>query len=352
MAPSPTAPAHTGRRQWTVLAALVVAVVGGVLVCLAIGRYSVSVSHVAQILGSRVPWLGAHVPVTWTDSEERVVLLVRGPRVASALLIGACLAVSGAAMQAAFRNPLVNPQILGVSSGASFGGVLAIALGLSSTSLVSLALAGGMLVLVIVWAVSRRQGGSTLTVVLAGVIVGAFFSALVSVMTYLADPNTTLPAIVFWLLGSLASVTWRSAGIVAVTTLIGMGVIVPLRWRLNMLTLGDEEARSLGVPVVALRWTVLTATAVMVAGAVAVAGVVGWIGLVIPHAARLLVGSDHRALIPASALLGGLYLLVIDTIARNMTAGEIPLGALTALIGAPVFFLLLQTNRTRLWSGD
>ncbi|MBE3000418.1 iron ABC transporter permease [Nocardiopsis sp. HNM0947] len=334
------------------MAGLVVLTAAATVVCLAVGRYALDPADVVRILASRVHLLTDLVPQTWTDSDERVVVMVRGPRVASALLIGASLAVCGAAMQAAFRNPLVNPQILGVSHGASFGGVLAIAMGWSAVALVSAALAGGLAVLALVWALSRREGGGALTVVLAGVIIGAFFSALVSVVTYLADPYDTLPGIVFWLMGSLATSTWPTATVVAVTTLIGMLVVVPLRWRLNVLTLSDEEGRGLGVPVAALRWVVLGATALMVAGAVSVSGVIGWIGLVIPHLTRLIVGPDHRVLVPASALLGGVYLLVIDTLARTVTAGEVPLGALTALIGAPVFFLLLHTNRRRVWNGD
>lgn len=350
VAGAPFAPHRQRIRMVTV--GLVVGLVVIVVAALALGRLPISFVSVIQILLDQIPGLNALIPQGWTDAEERVVTLVRGPRVVEALLIGGSLAVCGAAMQAAFRNPLVSPQILGVSSGASLGGVVAIALGLSSAMLVSLALAGGMLVLLLVWAISRQSGGGALTVVLTGVIVGAFFSALVSVVTYLADPNESLPAIVFWLMGSLASSTWSSALVVGVTTTIGMLVLVPLRWRLNLLTLGDEEARSLGVNIGPLRWGVLTVTALMVAGAVAVSGVIGWIGLVIPHAARMLVGADYRVLIPTSALLGAGYLLVIDTMARTVTAGEIPLGALTALIGAPVFFLLLKTNKARLWAND
>lgn len=347
--PDATAASRTGSLA---LVALAAALVLAVIVCLALGRYAVPVAHVAQILAAQFPVLGDLIPVVWSDSDARVVTLVRGPRVAESVLIGAGLAVSGAAMQAAFRNPLVNPQILGVSAGASLGGVIAIALGLSSFFLVSSALAGGMVVLLLVWAISRKSGGGALTVVLTGVIVSAFFSALVSVVTYLSDPNQTLPAIVFWLMGSLAAATWSSAVVVVVTTAIGLLVVVPLRWRLNLLTLGDEESRSLGVNIGVLRWSVLVATAVMVAGAVSVSGVIGWIGLVIPHAARMLVGSNYRILIPASALMGAIYLLLIDTVARTATGGEIPLGALTALIGAPVFFLLMRANKTRLWSDD
>lgn len=340
------------RRDVLMIMMLVGVLIITIICCLALGRYIVSFGTVSQILLDRVPGLSMMIPETWSVTQERVVTLVRGPRVTEAVLIGACLAVCGTAMQAAFRNPLVNPQILGVSSGASFGGVVAIALGLSSALLVSLALAGGMIVLLLVWAISRTNGGAALTVVLTGVIVSAFFSALVSVVTYLADPYETLPSIVFWLMGSLASATWASVPVVAITTLLGMAVIVPLRWRLNLLTLGDEEAEGLGVRVVLLRWIVLVATAVMVASAVSVSGVIGWIGLVIPHAARLLVGADHRILVPASALMGATYLLVIDTVARTATAGEIPLGALTALIGAPVFFILLRSNQARMWSYD
>lgn len=336
-------------RNAIVFTGLLVLLVVSVVGCLAAGRYGVPVETVPQIVLSRVPGLGDLFPQVWTESEARVVLLVRGPRVAEALLIGAGLAVSGAAMQACFRNPLANPQILGVSSGASLGGVLAIAIGVSTVAMVSAAFAGGLLVLLLVWLISRKSGGGTMTVVLTGVILSAFFSALISVVTYMADTPEVLQSIVFWLMGSLASATWSMAAIVMVTTGIGLLVIVPLRWRLNLLTLGDEESQSLGVNTGVLRWTVFVATAVIVGGAVSVSGGIGWVGLVIPHAARLLIGSDHRLLIPASALLGASYLLIIDTLARTMSAGEIPLGALTALVGSPLFFALLNTNKGRLW---
>jgi iron complex transport system permease protein len=181
------------------------------------------------------------------------------------------------------------------------------------------------------------------------VVTGSFFSALVALVTYIADPNTTLPAIVFWLLGSVSTATFAKVAVALIPVLGGAAVVVALRWRINVLSLGDEDAAALGVRPRPLRWTVLVAVALIVAGAVAVSGAVSWVGLVIPHLARMWVGPDHRVLLPVSFLLGGAYIVLVDTIARTATAGEIPLGVLTALIGAPVFFLLLRQNREKVW---
>jgi iron complex transport system permease protein len=194
-----------------------------------------------------------------------------------------------------------------------------------------------------------RSGTPMLMVVLGGVVVGSFFSALVGLVTYFADPLTTLPAIVFWLLGSLATATFAKVAVAVAPILVGAAVLLLLRWRINVLSLGDEEATSLGLRPGRMRWVILLASALVVAGAVAVSGVVGWVGLVIPHLARIWVGPDHRVLLPVSFLVGAVYLVVIDTVARTASGGEIPLGVLTALIGAPVFFWLLRRNRDRIW---
>jgi iron complex transport system permease protein len=316
------------------------------LLALAVGRFSVPLDHVVQILAAQL----APVPVQASGTEQNVVLLVRLPRIVLALLVGGGLAIGGAALQAIFRNPLVSPEIIGVSAGASFGGALALLLGLGPFLLVGGSFACGLLALGALFLItSGRSGTPMLMIVLGGVVTGSFFSALVALVTYLADPNTTLPAIVFWLLGSVSSATTAKVAVALIPVLGGASVLLALRWRINVLSLGDEDATALGVRPRPLRWVVLVAVALIVAGAVAVSGAVSWVGLVIPHLARMWVGPDHRVLLPVSFLLGGAYIVLVDTIARTATAGEIPLGVLTALIGAPVFFLLLRRNREKVW---
>ena len=314
------------------------------LVALSLGRFSVPLVHVVKALASSVlPAQGV------SDSELTVIQLVRMPRVMLAVLVGGGLGVAGAALQATFRNPLVSPDIIGVSSGASLGGAIALLLGLGTVFLVGGAFVSGLVALALLFALTAGRVSSMLMVVLGGVVLGSFFAALVGLVQYFADPYSSLPAIVFWLLGSLATATWAKVGVAVVPILVGTVVVLLLRWRINVLSLGDDEASSLGLRPGRLRWAILLSCALIVAGAVAVSGVIGWVGLVIPHLARMWVGPDHRVLLPVSFLIGAIYLIVIDTVARTLTAGEIPLGVLTALVGAPVFFLLLRRNRDRIW---
>ncbi|MET3642076.1 iron complex transport system permease protein [Prescottella equi] len=328
--------------RFVVPVVLTVGIVAVGLISLSVGRYTVPVNEVARILINEVMSL----PRTWTDAESNVVLGVRLPRVLLGMLVGGGLALGGAALQAAFRNPLVSPQILGVSSGASFGGVLALMFGLGSTFLVGGAFLFGLAALGMVLLIGRsRSGGAILMIVLGGVVTSAFFSALVSFITYVADPYTTLPSIVFWLMGSLATADMAKVLVAAVPILAGSAVIIGLRWRINILSLGDDDAASLGVNPGRLRALLLTMVALMTAGAVAVSGVIGWVGLVVPHIARLWVGPDHRISMPTTFVLGAAYLTIIDTLSRTVSSGEIPLGILTAIIGAPVFVLLLRNSR-------
>lgn len=316
------------------------------LVALAVGRYNVPLWHVVQIL------VGQAVPISSeaTATEQNVVLLVRLPRVLLALLVGGGLAIGGAALQAIFHNPLVSPDIIGVSAGASFGGALAILLGLGTFALITSSFAFGLIALAMLFLITSGRGGTPLLmIVLGGVVTGSFFSALVALVTYTADPNTTLPAIVFWLLGSVATATFGKVAVALIPVVGGALVLLALRWRINVLSLGDDDATALGIRPRPLRWVVLVSVALIVAGAVAVSGAVSWVGLVVPHLARMWVGPDHRVLLPVSFLLGGAYIMLVDTVARTATAGEIPLGVLTALIGAPVFFVLLRRNRDRIW---
>ena len=316
---------------------------------LAAGRYGIPFSHVLAILMSHV----APLEVSWSMPEQRVVELVRLPRVLAACLAGAGLAIAGAALQGVFRNPLVGPQIIGVSSGAAFGGALAILLFGSAGITVAFAFAGGLLAIAVVYLMSRISGRApNLLLVLSGVVTSAFFSALISLIKYVADPDNKLPTIVYWLMGSFASIGWPDLAVLLGPVTLGGMLIYGLRFRINVLSLGEEEAQALGIPVERTRWLILAAVALISAAVVAVAGVVGWVGLVVPHFARMLVGPDHRALLPAAAAVGALYLVLIDNVARTATAAEIPLGIITAIIGAPVFAVLLRRIHAGGWRRD
>jgi len=343
---APSAGSRLIRGRMFPIVAMAVVLLGVSLLALSVGRFPVPLGGVVQTLAAHLfPVHSAAGQV-----EQNVVWLVRLPRVLVALLVGGGLGIAGAALQAIFRNPLVSPEIIGVSSGASFGGALVLLLGLGSVYLVAGAFVFGLVALAMLFAVTvGRTGTPMLMVVLGGVVIGSFFAALVALITYVADPYTTLPAIVFWLLGSVATSTYPKVLVAVVPILAGTVVLLLLRWRINVLSLGDEDAAALGVRPARMRSVVLVSTALIVAGAVAVSGVIGWVGLVTPHLARMWVGPDHRVLLPVSFLMGGAYLIVIDTLARTVTAGEIPLGVLTALIGAPVFFVLLRRNRDRIW---
>lgn len=321
-----------------------VSVAGLVLVCLlalCIGQFPVSGPRALAIIGNALVNPGA---LTGTI-EERIVLLVRLPRVVLAVLAGAGLAVCGCALQSVFRNPLVAPQILGVSPGAAFGGALAIMLGVSGIALLGLSFACGLAALAIVGWVARIDGRTEpITVLLGGLVVGALFSALVSLIQFVADPNGSLPAIVYWLMGSFASATWERVALAAPGLLLGTAVLFKLRFRLNLLSLGDKEARSLGAKPDRERWLVFVFVTVVVASSVAVSGVIGWIGLIVPQIARLLVGPDQRIALPVAGLAGAMFMVMTDTLARSMSAAEIPLGVLTAIAGAPVFAVLLRRH--------
>lgn len=278
---------------------------------------------------------------------QTVVLSIRLPRVVAALLVGAALAAAGASYQTLFRNPLVSPDILGVSAGAGLGAVLGIFLSLPVAAIQGMAFLGGLgaVAAVTVVATAVRNADQTLVLVLTGVVIGALAGAATSLLKVLADPYDQLPAITFWLLGSLASVTGEDVRPALPMVLLGLVPLVLLRWRINVLSLGDEEARALGVEAGRLRFVVIAAATLVTASVVALAGVVGWVGLVIPHIARMLVGPSFGVLLPISALLGAGYLLVVDTLARSIATAEVPLGILTAVIGAPFFIGLLARGR-------
>lgn len=319
------------------------------LVALAVGRYLVPPNEIVRLLAGQILPLRE----TWTQQERTVVLDVRLPRVLLSILIGAGLALTGAVMQGVFRNPLASAQILGVSSGASFGGVLVLLVGLGGITLVGGAFVGGVIALLLVLAIARAvPGAPLLMIILGGTVVGAMFQAMVSFITYIADPYSELPSIVFWLMGSLATAGYGKLAIAAVPILLPALVVLALRWRLNILSMGDEDAVALGLRPQRLRLLLLGCVAMITAAAVAVSGVIGWVGLVVPHLVRMMIGTDNRMVLPVSALLGAAYLTAIDTLSRVLSTAEIPIGILTAIIGAPFFVALLIRNRTRLWGSD
>ncbi|MCS2159245.1 iron ABC transporter permease [Scandinavium sp. H11S7] len=308
------------------------------LVSLCLGQYHLPICDVVTHL--------LH-PYTANDIAGQVVWTVRLPRVVMAFLCGAALGLSGATLQGVFRNPLVDPHIIGVTSGAAFGGTLAILLGLSPLLMMGSTFGFGLAALGLVYVIATLQGReSTLVLILSGIILSGFFAALVSLMQYLADTEEVLPNIVFWLLGSFATANWHKVILVAGPVLLAGTVLFALRWRINLLSLDAKDARALGVSVKPLRRGVLVSCALLVAAQVAVSGSIAWVGLVIPHLARLLVGADHRRLLPTAFWLGGGFMIVVDDLARTLTNAEIPIGIITALVGAPVFtFLLIYSQR-------
>lgn len=346
---------ETGRLQY-VAAGLVLPVLLALLLLtvsysVTIGRYEVGLIDVWVILFDNI--VPARDP-QWTALEESVVELVRLPRILAAMLIGAGLSVSGAALQGLLRNPLVDPGIIGVTSGAAFGGTLAILLAGGGYPVLVTAFCFGVASVLLVRFLATHKGRTSfLTLVLAGVVVSAFFQALISIIKLMADPNQKLPAITYWLMGSVASASYRDLLLIGLAVVPSTVVIYLLRYQINIMSLGEDKARTLGSPVVLVQWLVFICTAFISAGVVATSGIIGWVGLVIPHVARALVGAEHGRLIPASALMGAIYMILVDNVARTLTTAEIPIGIITALIGVPVFGLLLRRmQKTSGWSSD
>jgi iron complex transport system permease protein len=280
-------------------------------------------------------------------AAETVIFQIRGPRIIAAIVVGAALAAAGTAYQGMFRNPLVSPDILGVSSGAALGAVIAIFLSLHVAAIQGCAFLGGLAAVAVVYTVGSivRGHDPLLTLILAGVVIGTLFGSCIALLKYLADPYNQLPAITFWLLGSLAGVAPQDLLLVIPLTTLGLVPMALLRWRMNLLSLPDDEARSLGVNTRQLRTIVVCAATLMTAASVAISGIIGWVGLLVPHAARLLIGPDFSRLLPLSMAFGACYLLAVDTLARTLVAVEIPPGVLTALIGTPFFLWLLAATR-------
>ena len=339
-------------RRFAVLGAVFLAVLLGSLL---VGRYALSPGQLVHMLWTRITGGAAD----WPISDDKVVFAVRLPRVAAAALAGAALAVSGAAYQGMFRNPMVSPDILGASTGAGFGAAVAILLGAGYFGISAAAFCCGLLAVAAAWLVSRlSRTNQTVALILAGMMISSLFSAGTSFVKLVADTQQQLPAITYWLMGSLSSIKDKDVVFLAIPVALGMIPLFFLRWRMNLLTVGEEEAQSMGVNTRRLRGAVIVCATLLTSASaailshnhpsgVALPGMIGWVGLVIPHFCRMLFGYDYRRLIPAGALFGAAFLLAVDDIARLVTTGELPLGILTAFVGAPLFLYLIATGGGR-----
>jgi iron complex transport system permease protein len=295
------------------------------------------------ILSPIFPTIAEGIP----DIAKQLILRVRLPRILAALLIGASYGATGTAFQAIFKNPLVDSNILGVTSGAGFGAALAL-LFFGDPWLVQVsAFVFGLVAVFLSFFGSRLYRTSPLLILtLMGILVGSFFGSLTSLLKYAADPLDSLPAITFWLLGSLTGITWENLLPLIILTILGLIYLWTIRWRLNILSLGDAEASALGIDPTRMKLGIILFSTLMTAVAVSVSGVIGWVGLVIPHAGRLIVGPEHKRLLPVSISFGAAFLMIIDDLARTLLPGEIPLGVLTGLIGVPILVLLMRRSRT------
>jgi ABC-type Fe3+-siderophore transport system, permease component len=310
------------------------------LISFTIGRYGIPFHELLNIFLSKILSLNK----TWSDTAEIVLFNVRFPRVLAAMIIGSGLSLSGATYQGLFKNPMVSPDLLGASAGAGFGAAIAILLSFNSIEIQISAFLFGIGAVMLTYFISTiigRNNNAILVLVLTGMVVSTLFSSFISMIKYVADPYSKLPAITFWLMGGLSSISSKDVLILAIITLLGALPLYLIRWKLNVLSFGEEEANALGVDTFKIRILVIFSSTLMTAAAVSISGIIGWVGLIIPHFARLVVGPNYKVLIPASMLIGSIYLLIVDDIARSLFSMELPIGILTSLLGAPFFIFML-----------
>ena len=313
-------------------------------VSLFLGRFTVDFKSVLKILSNY--FFNTNYEKTWTDSAAKVIIEVRFPRAVMAALIGAGLSISGATYQGMFHNPLVSPYILGVSAGASFGAALGIVLSLPYLYIQLIAFVFGIIAVLITFFLSHvYKSTPILMLVLAGTVVSAFFQALLSAIKFTADGDEKLPAITFWLMGSLGNVSLQDLLVSIIPITVSIIGLLAIRWRINVLSMGDKEARSLGIHTERIKIVIIIFSTIITSTAVSICGIIGWVGQVIPHFCRMLVGPDHKALLPATVFVGAAYILLVDNLCRLLTATEIPIGILTAIIGAPIFAYLLRKTK-------
>ena len=329
----------TGRLSAGWKIALIILPIVTALIALGIGRYFITPVEVIEAIAGR--FTGNY---EISEMAYKTVWNLRIPRILLALLVGAGLSAAGCAFQSLFANPLATPDTLGVGSGASFGAVLGIVLGFDLLGMQVMSFVMGALAVTLTWLGGSGKGKGLSSVVLSGIMMGSLFNALVSLVKYVADSETQLPAITYWLMGGLNSAGYRSLLFGAPVILLGMIVLFIIRWRMNLLPLSEDEAKSSGVNIYSLRIVTIVCATMITASCVSMCGQVGWVGLLIPHMCRMKFGSNHLSLIPASISFGATFMVIVDTLARTMTASEIPVSILTAIIGAPFFIILMRKS--------
>ncbi len=328
------------KKRRLALAITAIVLIALFFVSFMLGQYQIDPLGVLSTISAKL----FGTPCSESEMAQTVVWKIRLPRICAAVLVGAALSVAGAVYQGLFKNPMVSPDILGASSGAGFGAALAILLSLPYVFIQTNAFVFGIIAVGLAYVMCRAVSSgkdSILMLVLGGMVVSTLFSSFITLTKYVADPDSKLPEITYWLMGSLSTVSLRDVLFLLPPLLISMVPLASLRWQLNALAFGDEEAQSMGLNVNRLRAIFILCATLLTAASVAIAGMIGWVGLIIPHMARFIIGPNCRELLPMSFLLGGCFLLIVDNLARNLFVTEIPLGILTSIIGAPFFFYLL-----------
>lgn len=317
-----------------------------VMISFFLGRYPLTPASISALLREQF----FHLPSGLESNAYIIFYKIRGPRVCAAFLIGAGLSLAGCAYQGVFRNPMVSPDILGATAGAGMGAAVGLLLSFNLAGVQILSFGFGITAVIFTYAIASSVGkheNMTLTLVLAGMVVSALFQAGISLIKYVADPYSKLPAITFWLMGSLASIKAGELLIIMIPMAIGSVPLFMLRWKINLLSFSDEEAESMGVNTTRARRTIIICATLITASVVSVSGIIGWVGLIIPHLTRMIIGPDYKVLLPCSTIVGGTYLLLVDDAARSLMSMEIPLGILTAIIGAPFFIFLMNKGRSQ-----
>ncbi len=337
--------ASSSKKQGLINLALFLVLIILVIACLCVGKYSISPGECMHILWGKLTGMEP----AWNGMDEKLLMGVRFPRTMATVIVGAALALSGAVYQGIFKNPLVSPDFLGVSSGACIGAAVAILLSMSSGMIQIFAFFGGILAVSLTVFIPRAmRSDSNIMLVLAGIIVSGAMTSILGFIKYIADPETQLAAITYWQLGSFAYVDNGTVLSILPLSAAAAAIILAMAWWINILSLGEQEAQSLGVNVSLLRGVCIVCSTVLTAGAVCISGTIGWVGLVIPHFGRMLIGSDNRALLPACCFIGGIFMLVVDTVTRIIGPAEMPVSILTGIIGAPFFAWLLYRQRMNL----
>ena len=327
------------KKENKIILFLSIALLGIFFISFRLGKYPINGKELVAILASKV----VDIKPFWTDSQEVILMNVRMPRILLGMMVGACLPAAGVCYQGIFRNPMVSPDLLGASSGAAFGAALAI---LNGQGFWGISISAFIFALLTVWLVcavgKKAKGSSILGLVLAGIMISSLFTSATSFLKLIADTEQELPAITYWLMGSLAGAKKTDVIFALIPMTAGIIPLFLLRWKMNLLTLGDEEARTMGVDVRKIRGIVIACATLITAASISVSGMIGWVGLVIPHFARMLVGCDFRKLLPATVILGAGFMLLVDNVARLATTSEIPIGILTSFVGAPFFLYLIM----------